>query len=155
MLVVLALSILTSAPVGAEDWTYCNIGTGAQGERNYDLAIKYYTLCLNEGDLSRSSQVKVYNERGTVYRQIGAFDRAIADFDRALHLDPAYANAYVNRGNAYSDKGANYRAIADYTQALRINPDFAIAYNNRGNAYFDMGPRQSSPRSSIQKTCGR
>ncbi len=139
VLIALALLFLPLAPASAEDLTYCNQAIGAQEAGNHDLAIDYYTRCLNEGDLSRGNQVIIYNGRSNAYRDKGEDDRAIADHDQALRLDPDFALAFNNRGNAYSRKGEYDRAIADYDRALRLDPDYALAYNNRGRVHFNRG----------------
>ena len=139
LLIALALLVLPPAPAGAEDLTYCHQGLGAKKAGNHDLAIDYYTRCLNEGDLSRGNQAVFYNNRGNAYRSKGDTDRAIADYDRALRLDPDYALAYYNRGLAYNGKGDTDSAIADYDRVLRLDPDFALAYNNRGLTYSGKG----------------
>ena len=139
VLIALALLVLPLATAGAEDLTYCNQGLGAEEAGDHDLAIDYYTRCLNEGDLSRGNQVIIYNRRGNAYYYKGDYDRAVADYDRAIRLRPDYAFHYYNRGIAYSDKGEYDRAIADFDQALRLDPDYAFAYNNRGFAYSGKG----------------
>ena len=137
VLLVLALFTMPVGAAQAEDLAYCSQGANNAG--NYDLAIEYYTRCLNEGDPTVGNQIIIFNNRGAAYMNKGDYDRAISDYDQSIRLKPDYAFAFNNRGNAYSDKGNYDRAIRDYDQAIRLRPDYALAFNNRGIAYVNKG----------------
>ena len=139
VLVVIALTILLPAPAGAEDWTYCKKGFDAGKAGDNDLAIEYFTRCLNEGDLILDNKALTHRNRGVIYRRKGAYDRAIADFDRAVRLDPDYAEAYFSRGITFGRKSAHIQAMADYDRALYLDPGYVAAKKRRGRTHFYLG----------------
>ena len=76
LLIALALLGLPPAAAGAEDLTFCHQGRGAQEAGDHDLAIAFYTRCLNEGDRSHGNQAATHNNRGYAYSNKSASDRA-------------------------------------------------------------------------------
>jgi len=87
----------------------------------------------------RSSEAKVFLNRGYYFASKDQYDEAISDYTKALEINPRYIEAYNNRGLAYASKGQYDDAISDYNKALKINPRYIEAYNNRGNAHLNKG----------------
>ncbi len=139
-LVLIALSlVLAACAVPLEDLEYCDKALGAQDAGGHDLAIDYWTRCIEGGDLGRENRATAYNNRGLAYDDKGQYDRAIQDYDTAIRLDPNGPTAYNNRGVAYDGKGQYDRAIHDYDAAIRLDPSDPTAYNNRGGAHAETG----------------
>ena len=88
---------------------------------------------------SRTISAETHYLRGNAKYELGLYHTAIADYDVAIHLKPAYADAYNNRGLAKAALKQYAAAIADYTAAIRLKPNYALAYNNRGNANARLG----------------
>ena len=77
---------------------------------------------------------------------------AIEDFNNAIHIVPAFANAYNNRGFTYYILGQYKHAIEDYNKAINLKPDYADAYMNRGVTYLKQGNNTLGCRDA-QKAC--
>ena len=141
LIFVLATLLVLTTPARAEELEYCYKGKGALDAGNNDLAIEYFTLCIDDGNLTQETRVTVFYIRGNAYYSKGEYDQAIADYDQAIRLKPDHATAFRNRGTAYYLNGEYDRAIADFAQAIRLRPRDALAINNRGSAYDDRGDR--------------
>ena len=116
---VLALLTLPAAEtVRAEDLTYCNQGIGAARAGNYDLAIDYYTRCLNEGDLTLGNQAGFFYNRGLAYYDEVDYGRAISDYDQAIRLKPDFAEAY--NAKAWLLATARDASIRDGDETVRL-----------------------------------
>ncbi|MCZ6863646.1 MAG: tetratricopeptide repeat protein [Alphaproteobacteria bacterium] len=138
----LAAALVSAALTGhsvahAENLTYCDQALEVRDAGNHDLAVTFFTRCLDEGDLTTLNRVITYNNRGVAYRKIGEFGKAIADYEQALRLDPGYAKAHNNLGIVNRAKGEVDLSIQDYDRAISFDPGYADAYFNRGNAYVD------------------
>ena len=145
---ILALAVLLAltgtARAGGPE--YCKQGLSAHRASKLDLAIEYYTRCIDYGDVTQKHLARAFNNRGFAYYEKGEYDRAIADYDRAIQLTPDYAYAFSNRGNVYDHKGEYDRAIADYDQVIRLKPDHALSFYNRGIAYRLKGEYEQAIR---------
>jgi len=129
---VVVIAVLACASgAAAEELENCYMGQGAHEAGNYELAIAYYTECIETGDLSAFNLTTVYFNRANAHSDLNDFDQAIQDYDEAIRLDPLGADLYLNRGLAYANK-ANYRqAVLDFDEAIHFYPNFALAYQNR------------------------
>jgi tetratricopeptide (TPR) repeat protein len=65
--------------------------------------------------------------------------KAIRAFASAIHLDPAYARAYLNRGMAYERIGNLQQAIEDFSRAIDLEPREGKIYYVRGMAHRRLG----------------
>jgi tetratricopeptide (TPR) repeat protein len=149
LIFALAILLVLTTTSRAENLEYCYKGKGARDGGNNDLAIEYFTLCIDDGNLTEETRATVFYIRGNAYSSKREYDQAIADFTQAIRLRPDSANAFGNRGTAYYLKGHYDQAIADFTQAIRLRPKDALAFNNRGSAYDD---RTSTRRSGSTPT---
>jgi tetratricopeptide (TPR) repeat protein len=138
LLVSASLLVLASS-AAAEDLEYCYMGQGAHEAGHYELAITYYTRCIETGYLNAFNLTTVYFNRANAHSDLNHFDQAIQDYDEAIRLDPLGADLYLNRGLAYANK-ANYRqAVLDFDEAIHFFADFALAYQNRCMAMTLLG----------------
>jgi len=71
-----------------------------------------------------------YLELSSLYHQVGRYQDCIAAAKEALHLRPAFAEAYNNMAAAYASLGQWDETIQAASEALRIQPDFQFARNN-------------------------
>jgi tetratricopeptide (TPR) repeat protein len=62
------------------------------------------------------------------------FDNALKKYNEAIHLDEAYADAYLKRGCIWLAKGDLEKAIADGQMIIEIAPEAALGYWLRGAA---------------------
>jgi tetratricopeptide (TPR) repeat protein len=131
LLIVLVALFPPGPGAAAEDLEYCYMGQGAHEAGHYELAITYYTTCIETGDLNAFNLTTVYFNRANAHSDLNDFDQAIQDYDEAIRLDPFGSDLYLNRGLAYANK-ANYRqAVLDFDEAIHLYPNFALAYQNR------------------------
>ncbi len=96
--------LVRAGNAGAEDLEHCYMGQGAHEAGNYELAITYYTTCIDTGDLNAFNLTTVYFNRANAHSDLNDFDQAIQDYDEAIRLDPLGAYIYLNRGLAYANK---------------------------------------------------
>ena len=129
--------------VVGENLEYCNKGLGAQQAKNHDLAIEYFTRCIDTGGLSQGDLAVAHNQRGLSYRNKGQYDRAIADYDSAIRLKPDFAKAYNNLAwilatapTASTRNGARAVELALRAVALR---DVANSRGTLAAAYAEAG----------------
>ena len=144
LILVLAVLLAFTGTARAGGLEYCKLGVSAQHAGKLDLAIKYFTRCIDAGDVTKKNLARAFYIRGNAYYSKSEYDLAIADYDAAIRLKPDNANAFGNRGTAYYVNGQYEQAIADFTQAIRLRPTDALAINNRGSAYDDRGDRDGA-----------
>lgn len=112
---------------------------------NYDKALEYYQLSLN--DKEQKSLLKGYNNIGTLYSRMGEFDSSGVYLFKALDIaketnDSLYQiNILINLGLVFRDIKAFDKAEDKYltaiTLAKSLNHKRALAnsYNNLGTIY--------------------
>src|SRR5579872_5284571 len=93
---------------------YLGYGNDYYFQRNFRLAIRYYTKAITEGPIGPNpNHALIYNNRGAAYYHLMAFDDAIVNYNKAIVLNPHDAEFFLNRANAYMAKGLGIKAIAD------------------------------------------
>jgi tetratricopeptide (TPR) repeat protein len=135
-------------------------GHEAYQRRDFDGAIRHYTLAIESGDLPHPDLFFAFNNRGNAHAARGDYDRALQDYSQALRLNPKYAGAMRNRGSVYVRKGDYERAIRDYSEAARLDPDDPHALIGRGFVYcqkqqFDRAVQDFDAALGICPTCPR
>jgi tetratricopeptide (TPR) repeat protein len=117
--VALSLLVHSAAANGedGEDLTRARAAQAAHARGDLEAAIRLYGEAIRFDDLSQSTLVAVYINRGLVWRDKQEHDRAIENYNEALKLNPKSDAAFANRGLAWSDKNQFDRAIEDYTEA--------------------------------------
>jgi tetratricopeptide (TPR) repeat protein len=135
LLAATVLSLVLAATVAwAENQLYCVTAERAQQVGKHESAIKYWTRCINRGDLTPANLAIAHYNRGLAYYNKSRYDQAIRDYTKAIRFDSSDAAAYANRGNAFQRKGQAGPAIQDYDEAIRLGPGDAGSYYNRGLA---------------------
>ena len=86
-----------------------------------------------------AERVRAYFNRATLLNQVGEARDAVEGFTDALHLDPAYADAYCGRGAAYLASGFPEQAIVDLDAAIRLVPNSCEALCLRARAKLAAG----------------
>ena len=120
-----------SGRAGAEDLEHCYRGEGAHEAGDYELAITYYTKCIETGNLSAFNRATVYFNRANAYSDLNDHEKAIRDYDEAIRLDPLGADLFINRGLAYANQSNYGQAVLDFNEAIYLNPGLGLAYQNR------------------------
>ena len=95
----------------------------AYQRRDFDGAIRLYTLAIDSGDLPHPDLFFAFNNRANAYAAKRDWDHALQDYSEALRLNPKFAGALRNRGTVYARKGDDARAIQDFSEAARLDPD--------------------------------
>ncbi len=145
LLAIIALPcILAVTAVKAEDLEHCYEAAGRMLVGDHELAINYYSHCINRGDLTVENLAISYNNRGLAHYHEGIYERAIQDYDAAIRLDPAYAIAYNNRCWIYGLKHRPNDALRDCNQSLRLSPDDPATLDSRALAYWLLGERDTA-----------
>ena len=103
-------------------------GNDALSNRNYDLAIDFYTKSIeNDSRFSRA-----YNNRGVAHLEDGHAPEAIMDYNQAILLNPQYFDAIFNRAYAYEYMGNVDNALKDVTTLENAFPDSAYVFFYKG-----------------------
>ena len=89
----------------AENLEDCHKGMMAGKEGNFELAIKHFSKCIEEGELTTVGSVTAHYNRGTAHQRNGQPDEAIQDYDKVIGLDPNHLPAFYNRGTIYESRG--------------------------------------------------
>lgn len=115
--------------------------SSAAAKSNVDEKIRLYTLCIENGGMSRQALSSAFNNRGLAYQDKGEIDLALADFDKAVRYDPKFALGYFNHAFIHIAKGNVAAAIEDLTATIarppaRVRAD-ALAW--RGVMYLSQG----------------
>ena len=107
-LAIIALPfILAITAVKAEDLEYCYEAAGKMLVGDHELAINYYSHCINRGDLTVENLAISHNNRGLAHYHEGIYERAIQDYDEAIRWAHAFLCAigcpvgggWLERGN--------------------------------------------------------
>ncbi len=145
-LLVSATLLVLASSARAEDLKYCYMGQGAHEAGHYELAIAYYTKCIETGGLSAFNLTTVYFNRANAHSDLNDFDQAIRDYDEAIRLDSVGADLYINRGLAYANQSNYGQAILDFNEAISLNPNLGLAYQNRCMAMTLLGRLEAALR---------
>ena len=136
--------VLAATGVCAANLEYCRKAADQVLSGGHELAIEFYTRCIDDGDLSVGNLAISHNNRGFAYYSSGLFEPALRDFDRAIGLDPDYAIAYNNRCWTYSVSLRPEDALRDCNESLRIDPQDAATLDSRALAYWLLGDRDKA-----------
>ena len=121
---------------------YNNIGRDYADRGNYEKAIEYYDLALDEDpDLVAA----MYNKGAALANQ-GEYREAIRAYNLALEEDPDHVNALIGKGAALANQGEYREAIRAYNLALEEDPSSALAFYNKGAALANQGEYREAIR---------
>lgn len=87
-------------------------GDTAYRQKEFAIAIEFYTKCLPEAENSKGALRTLYCNRAAAYKEISQFDKSIEDCTKALEQDHTFAKAYSRRGRCWM-------AVADYVSAMQ------------------------------------
>ncbi|MFD2207460.1 tetratricopeptide repeat protein [Kiloniella antarctica] len=117
---------------------YARAAQEAQDFGNRELAIKYYTNALDEGDLSAKHQAYVYNNMGILYQELGNTEDAESHFKNSVQLLPTYSDAYFNLSSLHSSQQRYEDALGLLNAALIELPEDAELILQRGIIYREL-----------------
>ena len=124
---------------GLDAFANWSIGREKPESAHYEEAIRYYTLVIESGEVSKENLGNAFYNRANAFSALGKHVKAIQDYSSALRFNPGSADTYYNRGNSHATLGDHDQAIRDYSQAIRLRPNHDLAYYNRGNSYLFNG----------------
>lgn len=105
-----------------------------------DAALALCNGALEDQELTRTTAVALYINRGAMHLRRKEAVEALADFDQVLARDPKNAEAFVNRGAALVMLGRPGPAVAALTEALSYGVrEPHKAFFNRGAAREALG----------------
>ena len=100
--------------------TQLNLGIGkdASSKKEYNTALYYFNLVLNED----SSCIEAYMARAHALHMLGNYRKAIDDYNYVLSVEPKNARAYFGLASINDTWLENkYRAIEYYTKSIEIS----------------------------------
>jgi len=130
-----------------ESQEYCDKGWEKDEIGEYDAAIKFYTICITEGNLNDSNLTIAHNNLGIAFAGRGDYDDAVVNYSRAIRLNSNYNVAYNNRGRACLEMHDYEQAVRDFTEGIRLAPQASgleLVFFYRGLAYEEMGNYEKS-----------
>jgi len=107
-----------------------NIGVVYSFRNQYDSALKYYNLCLEQN----AAYKPAYNSRGVLYMNREKYAEAIVDFENYLRFEPKAANMYNIIGTCYRYWLKQDSSLKYINKAIELdpNPHYIL---NRGMTY--------------------
>lgn len=126
-------SIYKIKPIKNKDLAdeYFNIGNKYSREKEYSLAIKYYTLAIE----NNPNDWQAYSNRGAVKGILNQYNEAIKDLLIAAKINPSDPMAYNNIGLQYNKLDDYSNALKYYNKSIFLDENFADALINRGLLY--------------------
>lgn len=103
-----------------------NKGVQEYRNRNYELAIEYMTIAIDENPWIEFTQA--HKVRGYAYFNTGQYSAAIDDFDITLRNIKDEINIYFARGTCYYAIGRNDKAATDFLSCIKIDYDHEKAH---------------------------
>lgn len=88
-LILLMIGLAASASSHAQGLGYAQAALEAEGRRDFQQAISFYTLAIEAGDLSQENLADVYHYRGNARFFQGLFRDAVDDYQESLAANPS------------------------------------------------------------------
>ena len=101
----------------------------------HDVAVELIGRAIERNDKSPS----YFCNLSDALRGLGRLEEAAAACRYAIHVQPAFAEAYSNLGLALKGQGKLDEAVAACREAIRLKPTLAVAHYNLGNALRESG----------------
>jgi tetratricopeptide (TPR) repeat protein len=118
---------------GTDPVVYFSLGTKAQEQKDYDLAIRY----LKDGIAKNPQDKDLKSALINVYLAADRLDAAIEDLEKLVEVDPDNSINLLNLGILYDNKGESEKALMYYKKVLAIDPDNYDTNFNLGVYYFN------------------
>jgi tetratricopeptide (TPR) repeat protein len=149
-----------------------NTGLASMNAKQFDKAIKYFTLTADHGynpGSSYSQIISAYQQKGDTlasvkvmkeafnkypedqsilvqlinyYITTGKTEEAIGYLDKAIAKEKDNPSFYLAKGIALDKLGRQDDAIKEYELAIKVKADYADAYYNIGVIFFNRGVKQ-------------
>ena len=149
-----------------------NTGLASMNAKQFDKAIKYFTLTADHGynpGSSYSQIISAYQQKGDTlasvkvmkeafnkypedqsilvqlinyYITTGKTEEAIGYLDKAIAKEKDNPSFYLAKGIALDKLGRQDDAIKEYELAIKVKADYADAFYNIGVIYFNRGVKQ-------------
>ncbi len=110
-------------------------GVIAQTGKHYDLAIKYYTLCID----SAYQDSKPYHSLAALYAEMGQHDKELEILKKGFEKYPDSNELLVDFINYYLRSGESEKALEKLQKGIEDNPDNHSYYYAIGTLYDAMG----------------
>eukprot|EP00058_Branchiostoma_floridae_P019956 XP_002605446.1 hypothetical protein BRAFLDRAFT_74261 [Branchiostoma floridae] len=125
----------------------------------YRLAISYYHMALEKGEVITNEKITIMRNLGDAYYSVGDYNKAISYHELALEMyrsihglstpNPDIATSLSNLGQDWHNLGDYRKAISYHEQALQMyrsiygphtpHPDIATSLNNLGLSWHNLG----------------
>lgn len=120
-----------------EQFSNLELGLSYMGSDDYEQAIHYLTLAIDEG-LDEEDEIEARRKRSLAYGQSGRVAEAIVDAD--WYIERGETDRFKWRGHL-RERAKDYSgALADYSRVIETEPEpFFENYLKRGQMYFYTG----------------
>lgn len=126
------------AVIGAPNAQACSVGV--TNRDSSDATLQACDRALSHEQMSRSGQIGMLFNRGTLHMRRRSAEAALADYDAILALEANNAIAHQSRGTALLLMGRPGPAVASFTEALSLGVEEPHkVYYNRGAAREALG----------------
>jgi len=98
-------------------------GNMAFKERNFRLAIKFFTAALSCCDLPEDVKHLVYSNRSAAYSNMQRYEEALKDAEKIIELKKDFVKGYARKGLALFYLGRIVEARTAYNDGLDYDPD--------------------------------
>lgn len=149
-----------------------NTGLAAMNAKQFDKAIKYFSLTAQHGynpGSSYSQIISAYQQKGDTLTSVkimkegyekypedqsilvqlinyyitsGKSEDALVYLDKAIEKEKDNPSFYLAKGIALDKMGRQEDAIKEYETAIKVKADYADAYYNIGVIFFNRGVKQ-------------
>ncbi|PCJ21977.1 MAG: hypothetical protein COB04_02030 [Gammaproteobacteria bacterium] len=101
--------------------------------------IDYYSLLIDDGQLSTEQLAEVYHLRGTAYSDDYQLQLSLKDFNKGIFIEPSSPSLYGARAIVLGRLGRHDEALDDLQKAIELDPVDFHPYKARGDLYFSIG----------------
>ena len=124
----------------------CQKAISALDTSDYDVAIEYFFLCIDTGELSPGGLADAFYNLGNAYSAKDNHYQAVRDYGEAIALNPDHAWAFNNRCWSYGLLRRPDEALRDCDEALRLLPDQPEILDSRALATWLLGEPDKARR---------
>lgn len=122
-----------------------NTGLAAINAKQFDKAIKYFTLTAQYGfnpSSSYSQIINAYQQKGDTIALVRIMKEAIEKYPEDQNILVQLSSFHLNKGFALDKLGREEDALKEYELAIKLKADYADAFYNIGVIYFNRGVKQ-------------
>ena len=125
---------------------YVNYGLTFMRRGQYDEALKYYRLALEQAPNWHIIHINL----GLVYQQLGNWDQARYHFDRAVQTEQYSAQALVYRGEYFLRRKDYAAALQDFEKSIPLSREMFAIFTGIATASAGLGDWTASVEATVR-----